>query len=119
MNKILTAIIVVLLLLIPFQIESQDNPFISKKAPKKEVRLPTIASKVFAKIIFWQHQLNNRLTEQVKRLKTEKTWASFWPLVLISFLYGVLHAAGPGHGLQRALAFSSLFSRADDVQRHL
>ena len=115
MNKLLTAIIVILLLLIPFQTEAQDNPFISKKAPKKEVRLPTIASKVFAKIMFWQHQLNTKLTEQVKRLKTEKPLASLWPLVMISFLYGVLHAAGPGHG--KVVVFSYFISRRARIKK--
>jgi len=115
MNKKLTAIIVILLLLIPFQIDSQDNPFISKKAPKKEVTLPTIASKVFAKIMFWQHRLKDKLTEQVKRLKAEKTWASFWPLLLISFLSGVLHAAGPGHG--KVVVFSYFISRRSRIKK--
>ena len=73
MNKVLTIALFMLLLLHPFQSEARDNPFISKKAPAKEVRLPTIASKVFAKIMLWQHQLNNELTRLVKRLKTEKS----------------------------------------------
>lgn len=109
MNKILTIIFAILLLLHPFQTEARDNPFISKKAPKKEVKLPTIASKVFANIMFWQHKLNIKLTEQVKRLKEDRSLKALFTLIFVSFLYGVIHAAGPGHG--KVVVFSYFISR--------
>jgi ABC-type nickel/cobalt efflux system permease component RcnA len=115
MNKLLTLIIVVFLLLIPFQIEAGDNPFISKKIPKKEVKLPTIASRALSKIMLWQRQLNTKLTEQVKQLKTEKSWDTILPLILISFLYGVIHAAGPGHG--KVVVFSYFMSRRSNIKK--
>ena len=115
MNKVLTIALFMLLLLHPFQSEARDNPFISKKAPAKEVRLPTIASKVFAKIMLWQHQLNNELTRLVKRLKTEKSWEALWPMLMVSFLYGVIHAAGPGHG--KVVVFSYFISRRSSIKK--
>lgn len=115
MNKLLTVIFVILLLLNPFQTEARDNPFISKKAPTKEVKLPTIASKVFAKIMLWQHKLNTELTRLVKRLKTEKSWDALWPLMMVSFLYGVVHAAGPGHG--KVVVFSYFISRRSRIRK--
>jgi len=115
MNKLLTIIFLTFLLLQPFQGEARDNPFISKKAPQKEMKLPTIASKVFASIIVWQGKLNTRLTEQVKLLKDDRSIETLFPLILISFLYGLIHAAGPGHG--KIVVFSYFISRRSRVKK--
>ena len=96
---------------------SGPNPFISKKAPQKEIRLPTVASKVFAKIMFWQQKLNNELTRLVKQLKTDRSWKAFWPLIAVSFFYGVVHAAGPGHG--KVVVFSYFISRRSSIKKGL
>jgi ABC-type nickel/cobalt efflux system permease component RcnA len=115
MNRILTVILALLLLCPPFQTEARDNPFISKKAPKKEVRLPTIASKVLAKIAVWQQKLNTKLTEQVRRLKTDRSWGALWPLIVMAFFHGIVHAAGPGHG--KVVVFSYFMSRRSSIKK--
>lgn len=117
MNRALTAFFLMVLLLHPFEAAARDNPFVSKKAPKKEIKLPTIASKVFAKIVVWQEKLNTKLTEQVKRLKTQKSWGALWPLIGIAFFYGMVHAAGPGHG--KFVVFSYFMSRRSRVKKGL
>lgn len=117
MNKIAAITFIVILLMYPFHSEARDNPFVSKKAPKKEVTLPAFASKCFAKIALWQHQLNEKLTEHVKRLKANRTWDTLLPLILISFLYGIIHAAGPGHG--KVVVFSYFFSHRSSVKKGL
>lgn len=45
-----------------------------------------------------QQQLNRDLAAGVKRLKEEGSLAAVLVLSAIGFLYGVFHAAGPGHG---------------------
>jgi ABC-type nickel/cobalt efflux system permease component RcnA len=99
------------------QTEAQDNPFVSKKSSKEEIRLPTFASQIFAKILSWQRQLNTKLTQLVKRLKTDMSWGALWPLVAISFLYGIVHAAGPGHG--KVVVFSYFLSRRANIKKGL
>ena len=49
-----------------------------------------------ARIAAWQTAFNRDLTEAMKSLKTDGS--AFWWLGGISFLYGIVHAAGPGHG---------------------
>jgi ABC-type nickel/cobalt efflux system permease component RcnA len=117
MNKYLAILFLGLFFLQPFQVVARDNPFVSKTAPKKEVRLPSVASKVFAQIMIWQHRLNTKLTEQVKKLKTGMSWATLFPLILVSFLYGVIHAAGPGHG--KVVVFSYFMSRRSRIKKGL
>lgn len=108
-------ILIGLFLLQPHQSDARDNPFISKKATKKEIKLPSVASQVFAKIALWQHQLNTKLTETVKQFKANRSWATLFPLILVSFLYGVIHAAGPGHG--KVVVFSYFVSRRSTVKK--
>ena len=43
-----------------------------------------------------QHEFLLQLTQELGSLRGENSVG--WALVLMSFLYGVLHAAGPGHG---------------------
>jgi ABC-type nickel/cobalt efflux system permease component RcnA len=45
-----------------------------------------------------QAEYNRSLVQAVRRFKTENAFAAAGALALISFLYGVFHAVGPGHG---------------------
>lgn len=45
-----------------------------------------------------QQALYKQLTGALKAVKETNTLAAGWGLVMVSFLYGVFHAAGPGHG---------------------
>lgn len=45
-----------------------------------------------------QRALHRELAEAVQTLKAQDSMAAAWSLILIAFLYGVFHAAGPGHG---------------------
>ncbi len=50
---------------------------------------------LMARISAWQAAFNRDLTDALKALKDG---GAFWWLGGISFLYGIVHAAGPGHG---------------------
>lgn len=53
------------------------------------------------------------LTDSLGSLKTEGR--AFWTLGLISFLYGIFHAAGPGHG--KVVISSYLVARERNISR--
>ncbi|MFT0532598.1 nickel/cobalt transporter [Castellaniella hirudinis] len=48
-------------------------------------------------IMTMQAELHRQLAAAI-RLVAEQGWTATWPLIGISLLYGVFHAAGPGHG---------------------
>lgn len=98
-------------------VEARDNPFINKKPVKEGIKLPAVASGILEKIIIWQHHLNTKLTEQVKKIKDDRSWKTMLPLILISLLYGALHAAGPGHG--KVVVFSYFISRRASIKKGL
>ena len=45
-----------------------------------------------------QQKFYRQLAGAIKAVKAENSLAAAWSLVFLSFLYGVFHAAGPGHG---------------------
>jgi ABC-type nickel/cobalt efflux system permease component RcnA len=57
-----------------------------------------------------QRQLNQALSRELRRLRGGKVTSAALAVAWIAFLYGVLHAIGPGHG---KLVVSSLFLARD------
>lgn len=51
---------------------------------------------LFAQIAAWQADFYQRLTEALAAMN--ESGSAFWLLAGVSFLYGIFHAAGPGHG---------------------
>lgn len=56
---------------------------------------PSLFARFMARIVAWQTTFNRALTDGLKQLGAGGT---FWWLGGLSFLYGIVHAAGPGHG---------------------
>lgn len=113
------AVLITAILLLFFSVaaETGDNPFFAEKQDKEEIRLPPVASGFLSKFLGWQHRLNAKLTEQVKRVKDDRSWNTFLPLIFISFFYGVLHAVGPGHG--KVVVFSYFISRKASIKKSI
>jgi nickel/cobalt transporter (NicO) family protein len=45
-----------------------------------------------------QQNIYGRISKSIRELKSSSSATAAWTLLTISFLYGVFHAAGPGHG---------------------
>jgi nickel/cobalt exporter len=66
--------------------------------------------------VFAQQRLFHReLAKQLTLLSTIGTVAAAWGMIMVSFLYGVFHAAGPGHG--KAVIATYLLTHENHVRR--
>ncbi|GGP25253.1 nickel/cobalt transporter [Silvimonas amylolytica] len=60
--------------------------------------LPAPARAVIGQLVIWQSKLNAILRSALQQSRQTGSSTALWLIVLVSFVYGVLHAAGPGHG---------------------
>jgi nickel/cobalt exporter len=67
-------------------------------APSTAQQSPGAFSGIFGWVLRTQQSLQRQLTVGVKSLKGEHAMAGAAMLALLSFIYGVVHAVGPGHG---------------------
>jgi nickel/cobalt transporter (NicO) family protein len=70
---------------------------------------------LFSWVVDTQQSLQRRLADGVKRLKTENAMAGAVTLAALSFLYGVVHAVGPGHG--KTIISSYVVANEETVRR--
>jgi ABC-type nickel/cobalt efflux system permease component RcnA len=60
--------------------------------------LPAPLRRVVGQIALWQRDFHRELTRGIREAGQSGSWAPALGIVALAFLYGVFHAAGPGHG---------------------
>jgi len=98
-----------------------DNPFLT--APKKEVQTvtkknplyPAVLQKVIRPLLKVQRQLHEKMSCFVRKLKNNPSAETLLLLFGIAFLYGVIHATGPGHG--KIFAVSYFISGKTEIKK--
>ncbi len=88
------SLLAILLLLLPAAAWAQALPGLGQPSGGEA---PGWLAQLYGWVLVQQGQLRKELAELLGALKAGQPGA-FWGLVAGSFLYGVLHAAGPGHG---------------------
>jgi nickel/cobalt transporter (NicO) family protein len=76
---------------------------------------PGFVGAFFSWVVDTQQAMQRELTGGVKRLKTENLFAAAAGLAGLSFLYGVVHALGPGHG--KTIISSYVVANEETVRR--
>ena len=80
-----------------------------------EPQSPSLSMQAWQWILASQAALNRKLIETVHLIKDGSFLSGTLTLVLIAFGYGVLHAAGPGHG--KAVISSYVLANEETVRR--
>ena len=83
--------------------------------PGTEIAAPGPFARAWNWLLSEQSRMHREMAAAVKDLKTGDPMRATGLLMLIAFLYGVLHAAGPGHG--KAVISSYVLSNEETVKR--
>jgi len=78
----------------PFAPRQPDSAAATETAPSE----PSLYGRAVAAILQAQRQFHRKLANALEAVRNEGASTAAWTLILTSFLYGVVHAAGPGHG---------------------
>jgi len=99
--------------------QTQSPPASAPKSflpPPKAAEEPKgIAARAYAWLTNKQSEINRRLAAAVRDIRTGDPWFATLVLAGLSFAYGVLHAAGPGHG--KAVISSYVLANEQTVRR--
>ena len=109
-------IIALILIVVTCQWASQvfsHNPFTSKPETHHKATAPPFKNPFFVKLILWQHQLKQKMSELIREARTTGNIKPLMFLMVLSFTYGAVHAAGPGHG--KFVAMSYILSRKASI----
>ncbi len=91
----------------------------SKIAPSQLLVRPKAAPDFLDDPLGWinvkQREFVTRMRTSMQSLSKEKQWAAGWTLILLSFGYGIFHAAGPGHG--KAVVSAWLLANEQQLRR--
>ena len=102
------------------QSEPQKSPFGVPIGPSQTAGAPQKAERTFlgdvwSYVLAQQARINRELAGAVRQMKTGNVLDATLLLAFLSFTYGVLHAAGPGHG--KAVISSYVLANEKTVKR--
>lgn len=72
-------------------------------------------AKFLQMLIGWQYQLNAFISSNIRSLNDEKSLSTSLIILGVAFVYGLIHAAGPGHG--KALVALYFTSNKSDYKK--
>jgi len=100
---------------------AQGNPFATGNKPSALATSGEVEAGFFTRIALtmaeWQRGLNQEIAARFTDWQTAGSGKALALILGLSFLYGVVHAAGPGHG--KTVVASYLVSRRETVLRGL
>jgi nickel/cobalt transporter (NicO) family protein len=99
----------------PFAATEVGPPSAFRPPSAAPFQSPGPFGRLFAWVFEQQQGLQRMLAASVKSLKTDNPMAGAFTLAGLSFLYGILHAVGPGHG--KTIISSYVVANEETVRR--
>lgn len=99
---------------------AQQNPFLTPKKSSPETHQQVKKAPphpIYIQLAIWQKQLSDTMAELMDQARTEKKVGPLMRILAIGFFYGVVHAAGPGHG--KAVTVSYMVSQKPSLVQSL
>jgi len=112
LNKVLFLLFFIILFIPICHSQSVANPFYSgKDVHNVAIGRKTLFhnSKFYTVIARWQKSMREKIAGFILMLKNNKKKSAIYIVLLISFLYGIVHALGPGH--RKTVLFSYFMAR--------
>ncbi len=100
-----------------------ENPFLStpssenEKTEQKKITYPSVVQSFIITLSRTQRSLNKELTHTARKIKNNPSAALLLTVISIAFIYGVIHALGPGHG--KIFAMSYFLAEQGSIKRGL
>jgi nickel/cobalt transporter (NicO) family protein len=99
----------------PLAVESPSSPPSAFAAPNATQQSPGAFGGIFGWVLRTQQSLQRDLATGVKSLKGDHVVTGAVMLAALSFIYGVVHAVGPGHG--KTIISSYVVANEETVRR--
>lgn len=84
-------------------------------AAQAHAEQPGLVARTLTFAIDQQRKFHRKLAAALEAIRNDGAAAAGWSLIVISFLYGVFHAAGPGHG--KAILTTYLATHRERLRR--
>ncbi len=106
--------------------QDRSDPHVSDRGERSEpgprmlaapTGLPGALPPFFAHITAVQRELRQKMTAYARQIQESPYGRATWQLMILSLLYGIVHALGPGHG--KAIVCSYFLSRRGTVKQAL
>jgi ABC-type nickel/cobalt efflux system permease component RcnA len=94
-----------------------QSPFFSNNSSRQTLSNPQAKNTFLFKIAMYQQRLKQKISALIREVKTDRNFLPLLLVILIAFGYGLIHAAGPGHG--KVIAMSYIASRKPSLSNGL
>jgi nickel/cobalt exporter len=113
MIRVLLLLLVLFQLVCPVASADSGNPFHATMPSDQAVQKSSPHNSFLTKIALYQQHLKQKMASMIRQINTAESMYPLLAVMLIAFGYGVIHAAGPGHG--KAVAMSYMMSRNPSI----